>query len=63
MTQCEVCGCNDLRACIDPFDGEPHECYWFAPGICSACRYFPFDLRAPTRDELVPLYSGGIVLA
>lgn len=55
---CQICGCGDMAACIDPFDGEPHECFWISPGICSACRYYPIGLRAPTRDELVPLYHG-----
>lgn len=55
--ECEVCGCTELQACLDPFDEEPHACYWIAPGLCSACRYTPLGFRAPELHERVPLYG------
>lgn len=55
---CEICGCTELAACVDPFDEDLHPCFWIAPGLCSACRFTPLELRAPLPHELAPSYVG-----
>ena len=42
---CEICGCTNSRACLDPSDGSP--CYWVRPGLCSVC----VDRREKGRAE------------
>ena len=32
---CAVCGCTDLRGCVDPATGIA--CWWVDPNLCSAC--------------------------
>jgi len=34
MTECRLCGCTPLRACVDAA-GQP--CSWITPDLCSAC--------------------------
>lgn len=58
---CQICGCTELSPCVDPFDGEPHPCGWIGPGICSACRYTPLAVAAPSREERLPSWAGLVV--
>lgn len=62
MNECQVCGCTEFKACMDPFDGEPHACFWWSEGLCSACRYTPVELMAPLPHERQPLYVGIVLV-
>lgn len=52
---CLICGCSEHQACVDQYG----PCAWFVPGLCDFC---VLGCRAPAADELLPLYSGGLVL-
>jgi hypothetical protein len=42
---CEICGCTDDAACVDPVTRRP--CAWIAEGLCSACEFAPLAWSAP----------------
>lgn len=41
---CSICGCTDERAC-------PGGCYWYAPGVCTACAKKKGQMRRTKQKE------------